>query len=237
MNMGLAGLVLLVIGDSHVAGFGNFNNTLHEGLVAQGAMVHTFGVCGSIPSDWIMPQQAICGRGERHNNDPAQVSKDSANGWSLPALMSRYQPNLVVVELGENLAQYGASPELRRDWINSEVNQLLQPIRASKLPCIWIGPPWGNENGPYKKTFARVKELSDYLSQIVSPCQYVNSLTFSRPGEWPTLDGVHLTPASTRIWDGDVIRSIDQIAATLPRRPATADTVAPVNAAATLSKK
>jgi lysophospholipase L1-like esterase len=147
------------------------------------------------------------------------------------------QPNLIVVELGENLGKYGVSPDLPRDWINSEVGQLMQPIRASKLPCIWVGPPWGNENGPWKKTFARVKELSDYLSHIVAPCQYVDSLTFSRPGEWPTLDGVHLTPASTRIWDGDIIRSIDQIAPTLPRRPATAEMVVPMNATAMLSKK
>jgi hypothetical protein len=237
MNMGLAGLVVLVIGDSHVAGFGNFNNALHEGLVAQGAIVHTFGVCGSVPSEGIMPHHAICGTGERHNNDPALVTKDGSNGWSLPQLMSRYNPNLVVVELGENLAQYGVSAQLSHDWISGEVSEMLRPISAAKLPCIWVGPPWGTENGIYKKTFARVKELSDYLSQVVSPCQYVNSLTFSRPGEWPTLDGVHLTPASTQIWDGDVIRSIDQIAATLPRRPATADTIAPVNATAMLSKK
>jgi lysophospholipase L1-like esterase len=236
MNMGLAGLVVLVIGDSHVAGFGGFNNALHEGLVAQGANVHTFGVCGSVPSDWVMPQQGICGRGERHDNEPVQVTKGNTIGWSLPALMSHYNPNLVVVELGENLGKYGVSPELPRDWINSEVNQLLQPIRASKLPCIWVGPPWGSENGPWKKTFARVKELSDYLSQIVAPCQYVDSLTFSRPGEWPTLDGVHLTPASARIWDGAVIRSIDQITATLPRRPTTAAAGAPINEAL-VSKK
>jgi len=237
MNMGLAGLVVLVIGDSHIAGFGYFNNALHEGLVEQGAMVHTFGACGSVPSDWAMAQPVICGRGERHNNEPTQVVKGNTTSWSLSQLVSRYNPNLVVVELGENLAKYGVSPDLPRDWINSEVSELLVPIRASKLPCIWVGPPWGNENGPWKKTFARVKELSDYLSRIVAPCQYVDSLAFSRPGEWPTLDGVHLTPASTRIWDSDIIRSIDQVASTLPRRPATAEMVAPMTAAAVLSKK
>ncbi|HWD56767.1 MAG TPA: SGNH/GDSL hydrolase family protein [Stellaceae bacterium] len=234
MNLGLAGMVLLVIGDSHIAGFGTFNNTLHDGLLAQGAMVHTFGLCGSVPSGWIIPQRAICGSGERHNGDPAQISKDdNSNGWSLPALISRYNPDLVVVELGENLALYGISPRLSSDWINSEVSGLLLPIRAAKLPCVWVGPPWGGEkDGPYKKTFARVEELSDYLSHVVSPCQYVDSLAFSRPGEWPTLDGVHLTAASTRLWDSDVIHSIDQFAATLPDHPTTAEAGAPVAAAA-----
>ena len=106
------------------------------------------------------------------------------------------------------------APNLPRDWISSEIDELLLPIRAAKLPCIWVGPPWGNERGPYKKTFARVKELSDYSSQSVAPCRYINSLAFSQPGEWSTTDGVHLTPNSARLWDGKLIASIDEIAPT-----------------------
>jgi lysophospholipase L1-like esterase len=218
MNGVLVGLAMLIIGDSHIAGFGRFNNALHEGLTAQGAAVDTFGVCGSIPSDWITPQQIICGRGERHNGELAKVTMDEKlRGWALPALIAQYKPNVVVVELGENLAEYGVTPTLPRDWISQEVSLLLQPIRSSKLPCIWVGPTWGTENGPTKKTFERVKQLSDYLSQIVTPCRYINSLAFSQPGEWATLDGVHLTANSTRLWDSDLIGSIDQIAAMLPR--------------------
>ena len=94
--MALAGLVMLVIGDSQLSGYGVFNNALHDGLVDQGATVHTFGVCGSIPSDWITPQkQFLCGRGERHNREPAQVTMDGkAQGWTLPSLMARYNPNV-----------------------------------------------------------------------------------------------------------------------------------------------
>jgi hypothetical protein len=94
------------------------------------------------------------------------------------------------------------------------------------VSCIWIGPPWGNENGPYKKSFARVKELSDYLSQIVAPCRYINSLAFSQPGEWPTRDGVHLTANSMRLWDDKVIGAIDQLATTLPHHQADTTAVA-----------
>lgn len=54
--------------------------------------------------------------------------------------------------------------------------------------------------------------MSDYLSQIVAPCRYVNSLAFSQPGEWPTRDGVHLTAGSLRLWDDKLIASIDQLA-------------------------
>jgi lysophospholipase L1-like esterase len=218
MNGALAGLAILVIGDSHIAGMGQFNNLLHEGLVGQGAVVNTFGLCSSLPDDWLGPSESPCGRGERHEDGPAQLSKGGvAQGWLLPALIARYKPNLVVIEMGDTLAGYGAASELPKALIAKQVGDLLQPIKADKLSCVWIGPPWGTEGGTYKKTFARVKELSDYLSQIVTPCHYVNSLLASHPGEWPTIDGVHLTASSTRLWDDYILHSIDEIAPTLPQ--------------------
>jgi lysophospholipase L1-like esterase len=214
----LAGLAILVIGDSHIAAQGQFNNLLHEQLVEQGAEVNTFGVCSSLPDDWLQPSETPCGRGERHDNGPAQMSKTgSVQGWLLPALIAQYKPNLVVVEIGDTLAGYGAAPDLPKASIAKQVDDLLQPIRANKISCIWIGPPWGTEGGAYKKTFTRVKALSDYLSQIVSPCHYVDSLEASAPGAWPTVDGVHFTPSGTRLWDSYIISSIDKIARELPR--------------------
>ena len=218
MNAALAGLSILLIGDSHIASLGGFNNPLHEGLVSQGASVDSFGVCSSLPDDWINPAQLICGRGERHNASPPQMgSGANLNGWALPALIARYKPNVVVVEMGDTLAGYGAAADLPRDFITKQVNDLLQPIKAAKVGCIWIGPPWGTEGGQYKKTFARVKAVSDLLAQIVAPCRYIDSLQSSKPGEWPTIDGVHLTTGSTKLWDAYLIRSIDDIASTLPR--------------------
>ena len=148
----LAGLVMLIIGDSHIAGYGRFNNTLHEELVGQGASVHTFGICGSIPSDWLLPHSIVCGRGERHNGDPAQISMDTKlHGWALPALISHYHPNVVVVELGENMAGYGVASDLPRDLIGGEVMGLARLIQSSGLPCIWIGPTWARKTGPITK--------------------------------------------------------------------------------------
>lgn len=219
MNGALAGLIMLVIGDSHIASVGHFDNPLHDGLVGQGAVVHSFGVCSSTPSEWITPTQIVCGRGERHNTGPAKLSTDAKlRGWALPELIAQYHPNVVVIELGDTMAGYGVTPDLPRAWISDQVNLLLQPIRADKVGCIWIGPPWGAEGEAYKKTYARVKALSAYLAQIVAPCHYIDSLAFSRPGEWPTIDGVHLTPAGDRLWAGNIVRSIDQIAPTLSRR-------------------
>ena len=81
-----------------------------------------------------------------------------------------------------------------------------------------IGPPWGTEGGTSKKTFARVKELSNYLSTLVAPCRYIDSLDFSKPGEWPTYDGEHLTVDSYKIWGGDIAGEVEKFAATLHRQ-------------------
>ena len=99
---------------------------------------------------------------------------------------------------------HGVQPSLPKDWISFEVQEMLKPIEAHHLPCIWVGPPWGSEGGASNKTFARVQELSSYLSDDVYPCRYVDSLRFSQPGQWATFDGEHLTPDSYRIWGADI---------------------------------
>jgi len=34
----------------------------------------------------------------------------------------------------------------------------------------------------------------------VAPCTYIDSLTFSKPGEWGTTDGQHFTVAGYKSW-------------------------------------
>jgi hypothetical protein len=219
MNLAMAGLVVLMIGDSHLAAKDFLLSSLHTAIEDQGASVHSFGVCGSSPHDWVAQTVLPCGRGQRHNMEEAEIDKtDKAQVWSLDVLLRRYHPNLLVIELGDNMAGYGQLPALPKDWIVQQVNEMLTPVRAAHVPCVWVGPPWGTEGGPSNKTFARVKELSDTLSTLVSPCRYINSLAFSAPGQWPTYDGEHLTVDSSKIWGGDIAGEIEKYAATLHRR-------------------
>ena len=206
----LAGLVVLIVGDSHIASKDFLLNSLNEALVNAGATVHSYGVCGSNAHDWIAKTTLGCGRGERHNEDePVIDPNQQVKSWSLPDLIRRHHPNLVVIELGDNMAGYGVLPELPRDWIKTQVRALLQPIEARHLKCVWVGPPWGAEGGASNKTFARVKDLSGFLSGNVAPCRYIDSLRFSKPGEWATFDGEHLTPDSYRVWGADIARAIE----------------------------
>jgi hypothetical protein len=212
MNASLAGLVFLIIGDSHISTSSYFNNALHDGLRAQGAIVHSYGVCASTPEDWLRPLTFSCGGGERQDSGPAKLISQGTQPWAITGLMAQHHPDIVVVELGDTIAQYASAPTLPRDEVTREVKYLTNAISARNVPCIWIGPAWGTEGGPYKKTFSRVKELSDLLARSVAPCHYIDSLTFSRPGEWPTKDGVHLTASAYPIWAGKLVDSIDRIA-------------------------
>jgi hypothetical protein len=219
MKLALAGLIVLVIGDSHLASKDFLLESLQDGLVAEGATVHSYAVCGSGPHDWVAQTELPCGRAERHNLEAAEIDKSpKVKVWSLADLIRRHHPDLLIVELGDNMAGYGVLPDLPKDWVVTQVHELMAPITAHRLPCIWVGPTWGAEGGASHKTFARVKALSDELAQIVAPCRYVDSLRFSQPGQWPTFDGEHMTPDSYRLWGADITAATVQLWPQLRRR-------------------
>jgi lysophospholipase L1-like esterase len=204
MNGALAGLVILAIGDSHMV---NMVTPLHDALEHQGAIVNSYGMCGATATDFLARLTTPC-MAERHDKAPALVNAKASPTFVMGDLLRDNRPNLVIIELGDNFAGYGMFPTLPKEDIANQVHQLLRPIAAQGLPCIWVGPPWGTEGGSSRKTFGRVQELSAYLAQIVHPCRYVDSLHFERPGEWPTVDGEHFTQDSYRKWSVSIADSI-----------------------------
>jgi hypothetical protein len=209
MNTALAGLVMLVIGDSHMMGM---MSPLHNELEDAGATVHTYAMCGATAGDYIYRSTVTsCGRGERHEHAAALIENQKAEPtYVLSELLDRYRPKTIVVELGDMMAGYG-SPQIDRNWVIDQVHVLTGKIAASNIPCIWVGPPWGQDQPPYRKADARVREISQLLSTAVAPCRYIDSTTFSRPGEWPTRDGSHLQPDGYRKWATDITNAILRI--------------------------
>ena len=109
----LAGLVVLIIGDSHIASKDFLLSSLQDDLVSQGAIVHSYGVCGSQPNDWMKQTELPCGRGERHNSEEAIIDKSpKVKTWSLEALIQKHHPKLLIVELGDNMG--GRAEELNQ---------------------------------------------------------------------------------------------------------------------------
>ena len=203
----LMGLTFLIIGDSHFASPKYLITTLHDDLTRMGAKVDTFGACGLPAGAWVSPRVAPCGVAQRVQNGPIQENRTpQARGWSVEELITQYKPNVVVVGIGDTMAAYNQK-DFPVDWIKSQVTSLTSRIAAQNVACLWVGPGWGTEGGPYFKTFERVKQLSDLLSTIVAPCTYINSLDLSKPGEWGTFDGQHYTAVGYQKW-GDALSTV-----------------------------
>lgn len=211
MNMALAGLVFLVIGDSHMVAPNYLITTLHDTLTSQQAVLHTYGSCGANAGDWVYGMTGNCGRAERHGKSAPLIDYSKASkGWTITELIERHRPNVIIVEQGDTMGGYG-QPTLPQAWIYPKVRALTAAIKAQGVACIWVGPPWGTEGAGYMKTHARVRELSDFLSKAVAPCEYIDSTVFSTPGEWSTTDGQHLTTNGYRAWGKGIAESVARI--------------------------
>jgi len=209
MNGALAGLVILVLGDSHMAGPSYLISSLHEALEAQGATVDSYGMCGASAEAWMQRTTFSCGRAERHGTSPTAAENGKQEfTWLIGDLLAKHHPNLVIVEAADAIGGYG-TPELPKAWIYDQVHTLASRIKSANAACVWVGPVYGDANSPYHKADDRVRELSQFLSQSVAPCVYIDSLQFvTNPREWPTTDGQHLTSTGYRAWGADIANAV-----------------------------
>ncbi|WP_426957415.1 SGNH/GDSL hydrolase family protein [Muricoccus radiodurans] len=208
MQSALAGLSLLVLGDSHWAAPQYLAHTLQDQLIQRGARVVSFAACGAPASIWLSARVASCGTAQRvQNGQLEQVRGANARTTPLDELVRQYRPNMIVVSMGDTMAGY-VQRTFPRDNIRDEVQALTDRIKSLNLPCIWIGPSWGTEGGPFLKTFDRVREMSAYLATIVTPCTYVDSTRLSQPGQWATFDGQHYTVDGYRAYGQALAQTI-----------------------------
>jgi hypothetical protein len=211
-----AGLTILMLGDSHFASTGYLINTLADELMRQGAKVTTYAACGAPTSIWVDGGAPPCGAAERVMSGPVKTTPaGKGNVPSLNAMVSSIHPNLIIIGAGDTMAGY-AQPTLPTSYINQQVGALTRQISALNIPCVWIGPGWGTEGGPYFKTFARAHEMSDYLANHVAPCRYIDSLQFAKPGEWQTFDGQHYNAAGYQKWGQALDQALVRMAQTPP---------------------
>ena len=208
MSGPLTGLTFLIIGASQFAHPGYLITTLHDDLRNEGAAVVSYGACATVPDSWVAPRPVSCGTAVRIG--PGAVVEDkskSAVSWAVTDLIHQHHPQVVVIGIADTLAGYRQS-EVSEGWVKQEVHELVAKISAEHVACVWLGTTWGSEGGPLGKNFKRVKELSDLLARDVAPCAYVDSLAFSKPGEWATIDGQHHTAAAYELWGRAAMQAI-----------------------------
>jgi len=201
----LVGLTFLVIGESHMSLPSYLINPLHDDLTKQGAKVYSIGACGASAGDWLKKGSVPCGA-ERTGNEKAIFKGRNATTMPITELITADQPDVVVVIIGDTMASYGKP--FPQTWAWESVTNLTKEIAKTKTACIWVGPAWGNDGGKYGKTENRVEYISKFLANNVSPCAYIDSLKFSKPKQWKTLDGQHFTSADYQSWGKAITQAI-----------------------------
>jgi len=207
----LAGLTVLVIGASHLAKQTYLIKTLHDELTERGAQVHSVGVCGVMPSEWLKKTASRCGGAERVQAEPIVLSMASA-AQTVPfaTLLVTQKPDVVVIVMGDNLANYKASNFSRPD-VKKEVLSLTTLLASKAIRCVWVGPAWGEDNKLAGKTLKRTQEISAFLESQVKPCDYVSSLEMSKPGKWKTTDGQHFFEEGYQAWGAAIANEVEQL--------------------------
>jgi hypothetical protein len=207
----LAGLSILIIGDSHMATPYYLIDGLHDDLTRKGANVHSIGVCGANAGDWLKATPGgACGAAERRGKGPVVTLKGTATTTPIKELIAQDQPDLVLIVIGDTMAGYD-KPALPKAWAWQQVTGLTKAIAETGAQCAWVGPNWGSEGGKFGKTYARVKQMSAFLASTVAPCSYVDSLQFSTPGQWRTTDGQHLTGPGYKQWGAAISAVLEEI--------------------------
>ena len=161
MNALLAGLVVLVIGDSHMVTSDYLITTLHDDLIEQGATVNSYGMCGDQRRRLGLPDHGVVRQGRTPRQGGPMIDRKPRvrRPGRSTTLIAKHHPNLVVIEMGDTMAGYGQA-DFPRAWIYQQVHALTRRHRGAQHACVWVGPPWGNEGSSYHKTFDRVKEMS-----------------------------------------------------------------------------
>lgn len=207
MSLLLAGLSILVLGESHMAFNGQLISTLPDELAQQGATVYSYGVCGASAGDWLINKHAPCSAFRVGTGPVRTRPADIATTQPIGELIKKHQPDLIVLVIGDTMASYD-NKTIPKSWVWQNTSALTTEINKYGTRCVWVGPPWGEDGGAYHKTNARVREFSDYLYTLVSPCTYINSLNFAKEGEWKTIDGQHLDKTGYEGWARGITQSI-----------------------------
>ena len=208
----LAGLTLLVLGESHMSLQNHLTEPLNAALVAKGANVHSIGACGASAADWLVTKKVDCGA-VQDNNGKLVLKGSGATTTPIKELIAQQKPDVVVLVIGDTMASYD-KPAFPKAWAWQSVTNLTKAIAATGTKCVWVGPAWGKVGGKYKKNDQRTQFMSQFLAANVAPCTYVDSLKMSKPGQWVTTNGQHFTVAGYKAWGNAIAEAMSKLPAT-----------------------
>ncbi|WP_071871587.1 SGNH/GDSL hydrolase family protein [Atopomonas hussainii] len=207
----LAGLSLLVLGESHMSLNNHLTQPLNAALVEKGANVYSIGACGASAADWLVTKKVDCGAVQK-NKEKLKLNGSGATTTPIKQLIATHKPDVVVLVIGDTMASYD-KPAFPKAWAWQSVTKLTKEIAATGTKCVWVGPAWGKAGGMYHKNDQRTVLMSKFLASNVSPCTYVDSLKMSKPGQWITTDGQHFTVAGYKAWGKGIAEAMSKLPA------------------------
>ena len=198
----LAGLSFLVLGESHM--LYELRDRIYTDLKADGASyVHVVGACGASAIDWLKPRTVDCGAIKK-DEAPAKVTGPGTKTQLVTDLIIADKPDVVLIIIGDTMGSYD-NPAFPKAWAWQGVSSLTKEIASTKTTCVWVGPAYGKAGGKYNKMDDRVERANRFLASAVSPCTYIDSLRFAKPGQWRTFDGQHFTADGYEAWSKSIV--------------------------------
>ncbi len=218
-----ANVETLILGDSHVVGaFGeNMHKIFREKTKED---TRTVGLAGASPSNFVATteKQRTLSYGFADRNNENERLVKGGNPGTLPELgplLEKENPNRIIIELGDNFADY-KSPSANSDaTAKKQVQMLLAAIdkHNPKTPCYWVTPTWTDKSGskPYQKTNERLLSLISIIKKTAAPrCTVIDSaegIGISKTDIKTGSDGLHFDGVNGKKWAEAAAKKIFEI--------------------------
>jgi hypothetical protein len=206
---------VLIIGDS--LSVGGFGDAVREHVEQEFGRqnVAFFASCGSSPENWLQGENVFHTRcGYREKTPTSDIYADYHKGKRPPpmatpkieALIERYKPTIVIVQLGTNWMDQTLSD----DYIRHVLARFVSAVHADGTRrMVWIGPP---DSSRFSKVQNRIYRLIQQSVPRGDPV--IDSRRFTRYVMGKTGgDGIHYNRESGEAWAKPVNASLDQILA------------------------
>ncbi|WP_291516599.1 SGNH/GDSL hydrolase family protein [Bdellovibrio sp. ArHS] len=215
----------LIIGDSHVVG--PFGENLHKYFneVAQ-ENVRTVGLAGGTARSFTDSSAAkrtlSYGFADRQNDRQKIIPGGTkATAPLLSALLDETKPQRLIVELGDNFADYKSPTPQSDKAVVAQVKQITETLTKGKFSgsCYWVTPTWTDKVGskPYYKSNERLARVISIIKTEVEPrCRVIDStrdIGVTEKDIRTTADGLHFDAKNGAKWARGVANRIREIEA------------------------
>lgn len=207
-----ANVETLILGDSHVVGaFGENMHKIFRDKTKEDT--RTIGLAGASPSNFVATnskQRTLSyGFADRNNENERLIKGGTAAELpELGPLLEKTNPNRIIIELGDNFADYRTPSASSDAAAKKQVQMIISELQKqnSKATCYWVTPTWTDKPGskPYQKSNERLLKLIDIIKKNASPrCTVIDSAQGLgiKQGDIKTgSDGLHFDSSNGKKW-------------------------------------